>query len=340
MSDGPKGDEEPTGKARGGIARAGALSPEQRHSIARKAAAARWGLKTTHKGNFKEHFGFDVDCYVLNDEQKTAVISQRGMGETLGLGKGGSRLPAFLDGQKIAPFVGTELAQKMANPLVFQQSVVGRNQPPMTVNGYDATILIDICKAVIAAADAGKLLKSQEHIVKQAHVIVGASAKFGITDLVYALAGYDATREERIAAFKLYVSEEAQAYEKEFPPELYEEWYRLYQLPRPEKNKPWKMMHLTVGQVYWPLARSSGRILGLVRAQKAKKADRHEKLYRFLSEIGVKALRTHLGKLLGIALVSDDRAQYEQRVEKVFGTQTSFDFGKRATSPSAPSPQP
>src|SRR6185436_16677485 len=126
--------------------------------------------------------------------------------------------------------------------------------PPATVNGYDVTILIDICKAIIAASTNGRLLKSQQHIVKQAHVILAASAKAGIKGLVYALAGYDATRAEIVAAFKLYVRDEAREYEKKFPPELYEEWYRLYQLPKPERNKPWKFKHLTVKQVYIPLA--------------------------------------------------------------------------------------
>ena len=37
---------------------------------------------------------------------------------------------------------------------------------------------------------------------------------------------------------------------REFPEQLYEEWYRLYQIPRPEKNRPWKFKHLTVDQVY------------------------------------------------------------------------------------------
>jgi len=46
------------------------------------------GARATHKGNFKEDFGIDVDCYVLDDEQKTAVISQRGMGATLGFSEG------------------------------------------------------------------------------------------------------------------------------------------------------------------------------------------------------------------------------------------------------------
>ena len=79
------------------------------------------------------------------------------------------------------------------------------------------------------------------------------------------LAGYNPTAEEVIAAFKLYVQEEAREYEKEFPDQLYAEWYRLYKLPKPQKNKPWKFKHLTVEHVYEPLAKSNGRVYQLLR---------------------------------------------------------------------------
>jgi hypothetical protein len=62
----------------------------------------------------------DVECYVLDDKQKTAVISKRGMGAALGMGESGSVLPYFLRGEKVMTFVGSELTPKLANPLVFQ----------------------------------------------------------------------------------------------------------------------------------------------------------------------------------------------------------------------------
>lgn len=318
------------GRARGGVARAESLTPEQRSTIAKKAAAARWGEKpllATHRGNFKDEFGIDVECYVLNDEQKTAVISQRGMASALGFDEsGGGRLPRFLKGEKVSKYVGPELVDNLQNPLVFKWSAAGSNVPARTVHGYDVTILIDICKSVIRASADGVLLGRQERIARQAQVIMGASAKAGIQGLVYALAGYDATKAEVIQAFKFYVREEAREYEKEFPDQLYGEWYRLYQLPKPERNKPWKFMRLTVSHVYTPLARSNGRILALTREKRAASEDRHAKLHQFLQEIGVKALRTHLGQLLGIAQVSNDRATYEMNVAKVFGGQQILDF--------------
>jgi hypothetical protein len=119
----------------------------------------------------------------------------------------------------------------------------------------------------IAAEKAAKLIKQYGRIAQQAHIIVGASAKAGIKGVVYALAGYNPTADEVIAAFKFYVREEARDYEREFLNQLYQEWYRLYQLPEPERNKPWKFKHLTVNHVYWPLADSKGNILELTKAQ-------------------------------------------------------------------------
>jgi hypothetical protein len=327
------------GAAKGGKARAQNLPAERRREIARAAIQARWekagkvpAPKATHKGNFKSDFGIDVDCYVLNDEARTAVISQRGMGEALGLSKGGSRLPTFVKGEKIAPYIGRELSHKLEHPLVFQGQPLGASIAPQTIHGYDVTILIDLCKAVIAAESDGKLLDRQKRIAGQAHIIVNASAKAGIKGLVYALAGYNATKEEIIASFKMYVQDEAREYEREFPEQLYREWYRLYNLPQPEKNRPWKFKHLTVGQVYWPLARSSGRIFELTQAQREKGGKRWKKLHQFLSDIGVKALRTHLGQLLGIARISKTEAQYESHFRTLFGDQTEIQFPDESES--------
>ena len=81
-----------------------------------------------------------------------------------------------------------------------------------------------------------------------------------------------------------------------------------------------------MNQVYWPLAHSSGHILELTRAQRASSGERRKKLHQFLSEIGVKALRQHLGQLLGIAQVSRDKSEYEGHVRRIFGQQLEMDL--------------
>lgn len=313
-------------QSQGGKARAKALSPEELSAIAKKGAGARWGVRAFRKGNFKEHFGFDVDCYVLDDREKTAVISQRGMGRALGMSDRGSSLPDFLATKAMAPLAGGELGQKLAQPLKFQWGTGGGEVPPTTVHGFDVTLLIDLCRFIVEAEQ--QLGKRYEKVVAQARVILTASAKAGIKGLVYALAGYDPTAEEVIAAFKLYVQEEARKYEKEFPPELYAAWHRLYEIPPiAGRGRPWEFKTLTVNHIYVPLAKSNGKILDLTRANKAKDGDRKKKLFTFLSDVGTRALRMHLGRVLEMAEDSPDKATYEQRINKRFGEQPELDLG-------------
>lgn len=323
-----------TGSA-GGTARAKKLSADAKHEIAQMGALARWGAKATHRGNFKDDFGFDVDCYVLNDAHKTAVISQRGMGDALGFeGGSGKQLLRTVKGSRIAPYLGDELVRRLDNPIRFQG--IG----PVTNSayfGYDVAILIEVCKAITKAEADGKLLARQANLAKQAQVILSASAKAGIKGLVYALAGYSPTTDEVITAFKLYVQEEARKYEQEFPNELYREWHRLYEIPVPLRGKPWQFKHLTVKHVWVPLAQSNGRILQLVRALKAKDGDRQKKLFQFLNEIGARALGRHIGRVQEIAETSASAGEYEDRIKTRFGHQREFDF---ITPPTAQLPVP
>jgi hypothetical protein len=58
---------------------------------------------------------------------------------------------------------------------------------------------------------------------------------------------------------------------------------------------------------------------------RAKSPERDKNLHQFLPAIGVKALRTHLGQLLGIAQVSRDSDEYERQVKRIFGEQMELD---------------
>lgn len=312
----------------GGQARAEKLSAEERAAIAAKAAVARWGprpLQATHKGNFKNDFGIDVECYVLDDPSKTAVISQTGMGRALGLYPRGDAFPRFLATKIMANAVGGELGAKLAQPIKFQWGTGGGEAPPTTVFGFDVTLLIDVCRAIVDAEE--KMGPRQKHIVSQAHVILNASAKSGIKGLVYALAGYNPSAEEVISAFKAYVQEEAKKYEKEFPRELYAEWYRLYEIPPIQgRGRPWHFKQLTVNHVYRPLAKSNGKIYDLLQETRANKGDRRDKLLQFLSEVGTRALRFHLGRVLEMAESSSSKAEYERKITQRFGGQQEFDL--------------
>ncbi len=284
-------------------------------------------VRATHKGSFKKDFGIDVDCYVLDNPEKTAVITQTAMARALGLPPRGHSFPRFVASKMMSGFGGTELREKTENPVRFQSGSGGTEIPLTVMNGFDVTLLIDVCNAIIAAEARGNISTARYgDIIKQAHIIVGSCAKSGITRLVYDLSGYNPSTEEVIAAFKAYVQEEARKYESEFPSDLYKAWHRLYEIPVPERGKPWHFKHLTVRHIYHPLAKSRGRILVLVKALKAKDGDSQKKLFQFLNGIGARALSLHIGRVLEMAESSPDRQAYESKIVDRFGGQLELDM--------------
>jgi len=316
-------------KVAAGKARAAALAPKARSEIASKAAAARWGktYKAIESGNFLSEFGIDVDCHVLDDPSKTAVISQRGMGQAIGFSKRGDRLGSFINSQNMANYIGRELREKLQNPIVFQQKGAAAGSIIQSANGYDSALLIDLCNSIIAAKNDGKLKGDRyARMVEQAQLLLSASAKNGIKQLVYAVAGYSPSTTEVIEAFKLYVREEAKKYEREFPNELYEQWQRLYGISMPDRGKPWQFRHLTIKHIYRPLAQSNGKILELLRALKAQDGSQRTKLFQFLNEIGARALRMHLGRVLEMSESSKTASEYERKISDRFGQEPEFDF--------------
>ena len=88
----------------------------------------------------------EIQCYVLEDE--TRVLSLRGLQRGIGISTGGAqrRLSGLI--QRLAS-QGADLSVLSANiqnPIEFQPPRGGR-----TAFGYEATILADICEAVLAA---------------------------------------------------------------------------------------------------------------------------------------------------------------------------------------------
>jgi len=124
----------------------------------------------------------------------------------------------------------------------------------------------------------------------------------------------------------------AKRYEPQFDDALHAEWYRLYDIPRPDRGRPRHFKYLTVNRIYFPLAKSSGRILELLRANKSSGGDRTNKLFQFLNEIGTIALSRHLGRVQEIAEDSADKWEYEARIAKRFGFEQQLELPVPAAS--------
>ncbi len=324
-------DEKPeeTPQSKGGNERAKSLSPEERQRIARAGAIARWQKANTpidpNRTPNAEYNGpleigeAKIDAYVLDDGRR--VIHKRGMAKALGMkSEGGNAFMKTMNRKGLGSALPQEIRDKIDNPLVFN---VLAGDPG---HGYEATFLIDLCKAIMRANKDGKLKPSQEFLAIQAEVIVSASAKLGIVALVDEATGYiaDKRKEEYRELFRDFIREECRQWEKEFPDQFFEMFYKLYGLKRknPKANHPSFFGHLIRKYIYHPLANSNGAVLKELDEKNPvvyTGGGRKHKLHQFLSEnVGVPAFRAHLWQVVGIGNSVTDKASFDKAFDRAF----------------------
>ncbi|ATF87581.1 P63C domain-containing protein [Burkholderia gladioli] len=314
---------EAKGKAKGGKAAAAKLTEEQRKERARNAVAVREANKALPKATHgsADHplkiGDVEIPCYVLEDG--TRVLSQRGMvaglGMTYGSGQGGAdRLTGFAAGKAISPFINNEMMVLIQNPIRFVHGGGGG-----VANGYPATLLADICDAVLEARAAGALLKQQEHIAAQCEILVRGFARVGIIALVDEATGYqkDRARDALAQILEKFVAKELQPYVRAFPPDYYEEMFRLRGLKYPPENPKFRPQYfgvLTNDVVYGRLAPG---LLGELKAL-AKKDERKAHLHRRLTQdIGHPKLREHLASVTTIMKLSLNYPDFISKLNRI-----------------------
>src|SRR5438105_6274263 len=128
-----KDEQKSAAGMKGGLARAEALTREQRRAIARQAAEARWAKEgkvplpvvaygsedTTLKiGEIR------IPCFVLSDGRR--VLAMSGMLKALKLAEGsswqagGNRLAKFVSGKRLSPFIPEKLRGMTVDPVRFR----------------------------------------------------------------------------------------------------------------------------------------------------------------------------------------------------------------------------
>ena len=174
----------------------------------------------------------EIPCYVLED--KTRVLVQRGMAMGLGMSPVGSgqRLTVFTASKRIKSIISDELKVGINNPIPFiTQGGVAY--------GYPATLLVDLCKVILEARDAGILQKQQRHIAERADMLVRGFATVGIIALIDEVTGYQKIREKDALAAILeeFLAKERRPWTRTFPYEFHQEIFRLKRWPMPSDGK-------------------------------------------------------------------------------------------------------
>jgi len=311
----------------GGEARAKALSPEQRSETARAAAVARWEKDETAQKVPKATYGspdrplrvgpLEIPCYVLDNGKR--VITQGGVLTALSMSPGtatkggGDRIANFVNTKSINPHASNELRDMIISPIKF------RAQGSLAY-GYDATILPEICDAVLEARKSGELNHQQDHIAKQAEILVRAFARLGIIALVDEATGYQEIRDQEALQeiLQKYISGALLEWTKTFPIEFYKEIFRL-------KGWAWNngKMPPVVGKyvndlVYGRLA--PGVLAELQRVNPTtEKGYRKHQHHRYLTrDIGHPELKRRLYELIGMARASETWDKFYRVVDRTF----------------------
>src|ERR1017187_1678186 len=278
--------------AQGGKARAKSLTSEQRKRIAAEAAAARWGTAVAKYSGMLHIDGIDLPCFVLDDNRR--LLSKGGLTAALGMARGtskrGDRLISFATTTAVNPFVDNELQEAIRNPVKF------RTLAGQTADGYPATVLADICEAVLTARRDGKLWPNQLHIADRCEILVRGFARVGIVALVDEATGFQADRARDALAkiLEAFVAKELRKWVKTFPADFYQELFRLRGLPyNGSVKKPQYIGHLTNDLVYSRLAPGVLEELRALTPRNEKGQLKHRLFQRLTEDVGHPKLREH-----------------------------------------------
>lgn len=305
------------GGKKGGRARAEKLPPEKRAEIARAGARARWSRPAAIAEGELVFGDQSLPCYVLDDERR--VLSQRGMIAALGMSPGGyrtgdTRIVRFVASHSLSPFITKELYEKIANPIEFRLAS-GRS-----ALGYDATVLADLCEAVLESRAKGALNRQQHHIAVQCEILVRGFARVGIVALVDEATGYQYARDRKALSeiLEAFVAKELAQWVKTFPDDYYAELFRLRGLrPSDDHKKPQYFGHLTNDIVYRRLAPA---VLNELRRKNPKKENgrRHSAHHQWLTrEIGHPKLMSHIGSVVAVMKLSPDWDTFVRNLDRV-----------------------
>lgn len=262
----------------------------------------------------------EIPCYVLEDERR--VLAQGGMISSLGMswGSGGKpgpdRLAKFTAGKGLNPYVSAELLDRTANPIKF------RAPNGKIAYGYEATVLADICDAVLEARAAGKLQTQQEHIAKRCEILVRGFARVGIIALVDEATGFQNVRARRALEkiLEKFIADELAKWAKRFPDEFYQELARLRGLHYSEiaTRRPGYIGRLTNDIVYERLAPG---VLDELRSKtpKDQRGRRKHKYHQWLTEdVGHPKLREHLFAVVALMRASPNWESFYRLLQRAF----------------------
>ena len=261
----------------------------------------------------------EIPCYVLED--KTRVLSQSGMFQSLGLArrglvatKSGAQIPRFAASKAIHSFISKELIAGLSNPIVF-------TGPTGPTYGFSALILAEICDAVLLARQAQSLDHQQKRLAERCEILLRGFAHVGIIALVDEATGYQDVR-AKLALAKIleeFIAKELQPWTRTFPYEFYteiarlKEWPAIYSIKRPSV-----IGHYTNDIVYDRIA--PGLLEELRNVNPTLPTGRRQQRHHqwFTPEFGHPRLKEHLAAVTALMRAAPNWPAFQRSLARAF----------------------
>src|SRR5258708_7069197 len=323
-------DDPQNAKAKGGFARAEAVSPGEGTEIAGKGARGGWDAEVpqaTHEGTFKVGSAAIAAAVLPHGNRVlTQATFLRGIGRSrspkagTGVMSTADSAPFFLQAETLRPFISEELMAS-TTPLFFRSGSGKR------AVGYDAELLPRVAEVYLKFRDAcledkRPIPKQYEHIVRACDVLMRGLATVGIVALVDEATGYQEVRDRMAlqAILDEFLRKEFAAWAKRFPDEFYRQIFRLkgWQWRGMKVNRPQVVAHYTKDIVYARLAPGILKELEQ-RNPKDERGSRRAKHHQWLTEdVGHPALAQHLYAVIGLMRGFDAWDEFKRFLDRVY----------------------
>jgi len=321
------------GAAKGGHARANVLTADERREIAQKAVRVRWEKAgklydeppvdreaiEPSPSNTDADLPYSllrgtlpignvaIECHVLSDYRR--VITQREVVRVLtssAQGRQAGNLDRYVE----------------ANPLTPASYLEGKVIPfrlpgtQFTANGYEATLLIEICEMYLEARDQELLRTNQKQLARTAEIVVRACAKVGIIALVDEVTGFQQYRNRQDLQLKLqaFIADEMQDWARMFPDEFWLELARLEGIRYSPRSRPLRWGKYVMAFVYDAIDGDVGRELRRINPDPHYRQNHHQ----WLRKYGRDRVNNQLQRVITIMKLCTNMDDFHRKFDYVF----------------------
>lgn len=249
----------------------------------------------------------EIPCYVLSNGMR--VFSGRGIQKAIGAEAqaSGQWLVRFVNNPAISTHFMAGTLDGFNHPVKFRRNTAGGSQSE--TYGYEATLFIDLCTAIIDAYD-GRENEIDSTFYNCAKIILKSVAKVGIIALVDEATGYNkekARAKDELQKFLAsFINQEAAKWVKTFDDTFFEDIYKMrgwtWANVTARPSFVGKIINDTVYERIAPMVFDELRRLN----PKCDTGKRRYKFHQFLtSDVGRPRLKEHLSVLHTLAVLSD-----------------------------------